>query len=128
MIAIIFPTDWSVYFLINFFSAESTSEKIAQGEKQLGDQIRAILKHYQQDDPVGLPGAPVPDPMPVPDMKHSFSVYTMTFKEIQVYGLSKFRIENIKSELALMQVGTKSKILIPRENKISYRQIYFLNI
>ena len=92
---------------ISFFSGESTSEKIAQGEKRLGDQIRAILKHYQQDDPVGLPGAPVPDPMPVPDMKHSFSMYTMTFKKIQVYGLSKFRIENIKSELALMQVRKK---------------------
>lgn len=70
----------------------------------MGDQIRAILKHYQQDDPVGLPGAPIPDPMPVPDMKHSFSVYTMTFKEMQVYGLSKFRIEHMTSELALMQV------------------------
>ena len=65
------------------------------------------MKHYQQNDPVGLPGTSVPDPMPVPDMKHSFSMYTMNFKEIEVIGLSKFRIQQIKSELALMQVRDK---------------------
>ena len=81
-----------------------TSEQIAQGEKQLGDQIRSILKHYQQADPVGLPGAPIPDPMAVPDMKHSFSMYTMYMYSIQVYGLSRFRIVRMESELAKMQV------------------------
>ncbi|XP_015599884.1 uncharacterized protein LOC107269941 [Cephus cinctus] len=84
--------------------------KLAEGEKRLGDQIRAILKHYQQTDPVGFPGAPIPDPMPVPDMKHSFSIYTMNFKEINVYGLSKFRIDNILSELKLMQVSVSISI------------------
>ncbi|KAG7199805.1 hypothetical protein KM043_000467 [Ampulex compressa] len=82
----------------------SEETDIATGERKLGDHIRAILKHYQQEDPVGLPGAPIPDPMPVPDMKHSFSMYTMNFKRVQVYGLSKFRIERVESELALMQV------------------------
>lgn len=94
----------------SYTRGDSTAENIAQGEKRLGDQIRTILKHYQQDDPVGLPGAPVPDPMPVPDMKHSFSVYTMTFKEMQVFGLSKFRIERMTSELALMQVSVRLRI------------------
>lgn len=85
-------------------SDDDVEAKLAQGEKRLGDQIRLILKHYQQPDPLGLPGAPIPDPMSVPDMKHSFSIYTMNFKEIKVYGLSKFRIEHVRSELALMQV------------------------
>ncbi|KYN06157.1 PREDICTED: uncharacterized protein LOC108783225 [Cyphomyrmex costatus] len=89
---------------------KKTAAQIAAGEQRLGDQIRAILKHYQQDDPVGLPGAPIPDPMPVPDLKHSFSVYTMNFKQISVYGLSKFRIEHIESELARMQVSVAVKI------------------
>lgn len=83
---------------------------MSAGEQRLGDQIRAILKHYQQDDPVGLPGAPIPDPMPVPDMKHSFSMYTMNFKQINVYGLTKFRIEHVESELALMQVSVAVRI------------------
>ncbi|XP_043257084.1 uncharacterized protein LOC122399994 [Colletes gigas] len=87
-----------------------TTSQIAFGEKRLGDHIRAILKHYQQDDPVGLPGAPVPDPMPVPDMKHSFSMYTMNFKQVNVYGLSKFRIVRMESELSLMQVSVALSI------------------
>ncbi|OXU19729.1 hypothetical protein TSAR_002046 [Trichomalopsis sarcophagae] len=86
-------------------AATSTSAQIAQGEKRLGDQIRAILKHYQQPDPIGLPGAPIPDPMDVPNMKQSFSMFTMNLNSIKVYGLSKFRIEHIRSELALMQVS-----------------------
>lgn len=83
---------------------------MAAGEQRLGDQIRAILKHYQQDDPIGLPGAPIPDPMPVPDMKHSISMYTMNFKNINVYGLTKFRIKHVESELARMQVCVAVRI------------------
>lgn len=81
-----------------------TAAQIAVGEKRLEDHVRAILKHYQQSDPVGLPGAPIPDPMSAPDMKYSFSMYTMNFKQMNIYGLSKFRIVNAESELALMQV------------------------
>lgn len=73
-------------------------------EKKVSDQILQILEHYKQEDPVGLPGAPIPDPMPIPDMKHSFSVATMNFKTVNVYGLSKFRIEHIRSNLADMKV------------------------
>ncbi|XP_003708008.1 uncharacterized protein LOC100880845 [Megachile rotundata] len=92
------------------FGKNDTAAQIALGEKRLGDHIRTILKHYQQDDPVGLPGAPIPDPMPVPDMKHSFSIYTMNFKEVNVYGLTKFRIVHMESELALMQVSVTLSI------------------
>ncbi|OAD59075.1 hypothetical protein WN48_09384 [Eufriesea mexicana] len=94
----------------NSTGKNDTAAQIALGEKRLGDHIRAILKHYQQDDPIGIPGAPIPDPMPVPDMKHSFSIYTMNFKQVNVYGLSKFRIVNAESELALMQVSVTLSI------------------
>ncbi|KOX74200.1 hypothetical protein WN51_13551 [Melipona quadrifasciata] len=89
----------------NSIGKNDTAAEITLGEKQLEDHIRAILKHYQQEDPIGLPGLPIPDPMPVPDMKHSFSMYTMNFKKVNVYDLSKFRIVNMDSELALMQVS-----------------------
>ncbi|KAI4492415.1 hypothetical protein M0804_002206 [Polistes exclamans] len=123
---------YQLFFLLfcsSFFvcQAEDTkvnateAEQLAAGEKRLGDHIRAILKHYQQHDPVGLPGAPIPDPMPVPDMKHSFSMYTMTFKQINVYGLSKFRIEHLKSELALMQVSAALSI-----TRLDIRGLYTL--
>ena len=87
-------------------NGETSSEEnvSAVAEKKVSDQIRAILEHYKQEDPVGIPGAPIPDPMPIPDMKHSFSVATMHFKTVHVYGLSLFRIDHIKSDLAAMQV------------------------
>ncbi|XP_043803519.1 uncharacterized protein LOC122720703 [Apis laboriosa] len=87
-----------------------TAAQIILGEKRLEDHVRAILKHYQQNDPVGLPGAPIPDPMSAPDMKYSFSMYTMNFKQMNIYGLSKFRIVNAESELALMQVSVTLNI------------------
>ncbi|XP_046416694.1 uncharacterized protein LOC124177860 [Neodiprion fabricii] len=83
---------------------DEDKDKLAEGEKRIRDQIRVILEHYQQEDPIGLPGAPIPDPMNVPDMKNSFSVYTMEFKDIQVYGLAKFRIHQIHANIAAMQV------------------------
>jgi hypothetical protein len=94
------------------FSVSSTSENTETsgnitvlGEQKLSDQVRLILNHYKQEDPVGLPGAPVKDPMPIPDMKHSFTYATMHFKSAHVQGLSRFRIQHIKSDLAAMQVG-----------------------
>ncbi|PSN43110.1 hypothetical protein C0J52_10472 [Blattella germanica] len=57
------------------------------GEKKLSDQIRAILEHYKQEDPVGIPGAPIPDPMPIPDMTHSFSLSVgMRINKLEILG------------------------------------------
>ncbi|XP_057323669.1 uncharacterized protein LOC130666574 [Microplitis mediator] len=101
---------------------DDTKMKIAQGEKKLGDQIRLILKHYQQPDPIGLPGAPISDPMEIPEMKYSFSMYTMVLKSSKMYGLSKFRIEHVHSELALMQVSASLSI-----ETIDVRGVYTLS-
>ncbi|XP_058788883.1 uncharacterized protein LOC131662910 [Phymastichus coffea] len=90
--------------------AEAEREQLALGERQLGEQIKAILKHYQQADPVGLPGAPVPDPMDVPPMRHSFSMFSMDLRAIKLHGLSRFRIEHARSELALMQASVGLRI------------------
>lgn len=38
-------------------------------ENVLSNQIIALLEHYKQKDPLGIPGAPVPDPFPVPYTK-----------------------------------------------------------
>lgn len=107
--------------MIYLISVSSASEDTSQGaeeqtnvtllgEQKLSDQVRLILNHYKQEDPVGLPGAPVSDPMPIPDMKHSFTYATMHFKSAHVHGLSRFRIQHIKSNLAAMQVCTPVRI------------------
>jgi hypothetical protein len=108
--------------LINLISVSSTREDISEevaalsnvtvlGEQKLSDQVRLILNHYKQEDPVGLPGAPVSDPMPIPDMKHSFTYATMHFKSAHVHGLSRFRIQHIKSDLAALKVGNLLRVL-----------------
>lgn len=73
-------------------------------QKRMSEQIMQILEHYKQDDPVGLPNVPVPDPMLIPDMKHSFSVATMNFKNASVHGLSSFRIQKMESNIPEMEV------------------------
>lgn len=73
-------------------------------EKKFLEQLLQILDHYKQPDPVGLPNIPIPDPMFIPDMKHSFSVATMNFKNVSVHGLPVFRVEKIESNIAAMEV------------------------
>jgi hypothetical protein len=114
--------------VIYLISVSSTSEEISEeveslsnvtivGEQKLSDQVRLILDHYKQEDPVGLPGAPISDPMPIPDMKHSFTYATMHFKSAHVHGLSRFRIEHIKSDLAALQVGNLLRVLFISQRK-----------
>jgi Haemolymph juvenile hormone binding protein (JHBP) len=86
----------------------------SSAERDLAAQLRSLVEHYKGDDPVGIPGAPIPDPVDVPDMKRSFTVTSMDFKKIKVYGLSKFRFQRIKLDLAALQteVGVKISTLL----------------
>jgi len=72
---------------------------------KLSEQIRKILKHYQHPDPVGFPGAPIPDPLSIPPMNKDFGVAFMTFKNMTVHGLSKFKVENVNTDLKNMRVS-----------------------
>lgn len=73
-------------------------------EKRLSTQIFAMIEHYKQTDPVGLPGVPIPDPMALPDIKQSFSLTTLNMQKVMSHGLSKFRIKHIKTDLKELQV------------------------
>jgi hypothetical protein len=75
----------------------------ASAERDLAAQLRTLVEHYKGDDPIGIPGAPIPDPVDVPDMKRSFTITSMDFKKIKVFGLSKFRFQRIKLDLAALQ-------------------------
>ncbi|KAL4705649.1 hypothetical protein ACJJTC_011211 [Scirpophaga incertulas] len=88
--------------------AEDTAdsdEVLATGEKKLSGNILDILEHFKQPNPVGLPGANVPEPFPVPDMKQTVTFgTTVYFKNTAVYGISKFRIVYINAEIGAMEV------------------------
>lgn len=83
---------------------EKGEEEMDPVQKKTMEQILQILEHYKQEDPVGLPNAPVQDPMEIPDLSKFFSLQKMEFKSVKVYGLSKFRIVHIRSNLADMEV------------------------
>lgn len=80
-------------------------EKLAS----LSGKIRDVVEHFKQVDPVGIPGAPIQDPMAIPDMKHSKAFMTMTLFNSTVHGLSKFRIDQVYSNLAVMQAQVALK-------------------
>ncbi|KAM3961243.1 LOW QUALITY PROTEIN: uncharacterized protein ACR2FA_004791 [Aphomia sociella] len=88
-------------------SEQTTTDslELEAGEKKMSDSLLEILEHYKKPDPVGLPGAKVPDPYSVPDMKQSLAFGTVLyFKNTAVYGISKFRIVYINAEIAAMEV------------------------
>lgn len=71
---------------------------------KLSEQIRKILKHYQKPEPEGFPGAPIPDPLSIPPMKKEFGLADMTFTNMTVHGLSKFKVERVETDLKKMEV------------------------
>ncbi|XP_045482041.1 uncharacterized protein LOC123686103 [Harmonia axyridis] len=83
-----------------------TTEIIPQEDflsgRNISDDILLILDHYKQNDPVGLPGAAVPDPLSVPSFSHKFQIGRMHFENVKIYGLKKFRINFMKANLAKM--------------------------
>nr|XP_019542053.2 uncharacterized protein LOC109412868 [Aedes albopictus] len=92
-------------------SPEDVDKHNQQAEESLiSAQLFAVIDLYKQEDPVGLPGATVPDPMPIPEIKQSFSIAKMHMKNVLAYGLSKFRIKMFKTELNTMKVQTGVQI------------------
>ncbi|CAB3374289.1 Hypothetical predicted protein [Cloeon dipterum] len=89
-------------------------EAEAAGEKDIASQLRSIVEHYKNEDPVGLPGAPIPDPVDVPDFKFKVLTVTLECKRVKCYGLSKFRFQRIKLDLTALQaeVGVKIAALV----------------
>lgn len=81
-------------------------------ESQMSGQIIALLEHYKQKDPVGLPGAPVPDPLPVPYVKQSMGMATLTMKNAQMYGLSKFRIKSVAVDVNQLTVENEQIFVV----------------
>ncbi|KAF7275737.1 hypothetical protein GWI33_011321 [Rhynchophorus ferrugineus] len=73
-------------------------------EKKLSEYVNVILEHYKQENPVGIPGTPIPDPLPIPPLSQSFSVGRMNFRDMQLYGLKKFKVDHVVANLADMNV------------------------
>lgn len=67
-------------------------------------QFFALIEHFKQADPVGLPGAPVPDPFTVPDVSKSIGMGTLKMKNTLAYGLSRFRVKSFLLDVKELMV------------------------
>lgn len=78
-------------------------------ENQLSAQIYALIEHYKQTDPLGIPGSPIPDPFPVPEVQKSLGFGTLTMRNALAYGFSKFRIKSIDLNVKSLTVSNSSR-------------------
>uniref|UniRef100_A0A6B2EAR1 Putative hemolymph juvenile hormone binding protein n=1 Tax=Phlebotomus kandelakii TaxID=1109342 RepID=A0A6B2EAR1_9DIPT len=85
-------------------STPVTGQNAKVAESRLSAQIFAVIDHYKQPDPIGLPGAPVPDPMKIPPIKKTLTMTTLQMENVLAYGLSKFRIKFVKMDMKEMRV------------------------
>jgi hypothetical protein len=78
-----------------------------QLDAQMAQRVRALIKHFKQDDPVGIPsemGNIIHDPMPIPNLDKTFSGAKMKFEDLMLHGLSKFRLDYISVTLNDLKV------------------------
>uniref|UniRef100_A0A1A9V880 Uncharacterized protein n=1 Tax=Glossina austeni TaxID=7395 RepID=A0A1A9V880_GLOAU len=72
-------------------------------ENRLAAQLFAVLEHYKQEDPVGIPGFPISDPFEMPNVKQSLGMANLNMMKIKAYGLSSFRLTSVKVDLKDMK-------------------------
>lgn len=66
-------------------------------------QIYEIIEHFKQQDPIGLPLIPLPDPADIPDINQTVSTAKLQMFKPKLYGVSKFRIQNFDFEIKEMK-------------------------
>ncbi|XP_028128004.2 uncharacterized protein LOC114324383 [Diabrotica virgifera virgifera] len=94
----------------NTLEKTETAANATLPEKKISEIIFAILQHYKQADPLGIPGVPIPDPMPIPDMSKSFPFGRMFLKDSNLFGLKNFRIEHVSANISEMKVRASLSI------------------
>ncbi|CAK1548667.1 unnamed protein product [Leptosia nina] len=91
-------------------------------ERKISEYIVQILDHFKEPDPVGLPGAKIPDPYHVPDLKKYLALGgSIAFKNTAIYGISKFRILYVSVEASKMKATAAIQV-----DKIHARGNYVL--
>ncbi|KAH8409383.1 hypothetical protein KR222_002182, partial [Zaprionus bogoriensis] len=90
------------------------AHSIEASKNGVAAQMLVLLEHYKQKDPVGVPFAPVQDPMDVPEMAKSLGMANLKMHGSKAYGLSKFRIDTINVDFKAMKASEpESHPIIP---------------
>ncbi|XP_047521225.1 uncharacterized protein LOC125060386 [Pieris napi] len=99
------------FFLIFYYfhsgdsqDAVTKSSLSVEEEERLSEFIANAIDHFKKPDPVGLPGAKIPDPYHVPEIKKSLPLGgSIVFKNTSLYGISKFRVLYVNVEAGKME-------------------------
>lgn len=68
-------------------------------EDPMGQQLFAVIEHFKDPDPIGLP-FPIPDPIEANQtIEQNINIGKLVMKDVKVYGVSKFRIQNVTIEM-----------------------------
>ncbi|KAH8378493.1 hypothetical protein KR093_011663, partial [Drosophila rubida] len=84
---------------------ENDAHNVKATENRVAAQIEAVLEHFKQEDPVGLPIVDIPDPMDCPDVAKGVGVGTLNMMQLKAHGLSKFRITMINIDMKDMRAS-----------------------
>lgn len=69
-------------------------------ESPMGKQLFAIIDHFKDPDPIGLPIVPIPDPIESNQpVEQNINVGKLVMRDVKVYGVSQFRIQNVTVEM-----------------------------
>lgn len=83
-------------------SLSSTTTKIVNN---LSDQIRGILQHFGEPEPIGFPNQTIlPDSLDVPNVTQDLGIGTGQYYNMTVYGLANFTVESINMLLDQLEV------------------------
>ncbi|XP_050538459.1 neurofilament heavy polypeptide-like [Daktulosphaira vitifoliae] len=106
------PSSDQTDIVITATKADDTNVNVSSNmvKEKLSEQIRKVLLHYQRPDPIGFPGAPIPESLSIPPMRKNFGMADMTFTNMTIHGLSKFTVERVNTDLDNMQVYVLLKI------------------
>lgn len=71
---------------------------------RMSELIKRFLEHFKNPNSVNMP-LPVPDPLPMPDRVYQLLAKVST-TNVQAFGVSRLKIENLTSDIVEMKVGT----------------------
>lgn len=103
-VSVIFLLVISVMTAVDPKAAEAIQDQFALNpNKSVSAMVQEILEHYKQADPIGIPSAPIPEPLLIPPMAHSLSMAKLNMVDIKMFGISKFRVNHVYVDLAQMK-------------------------
>jgi len=73
-------------------------------ELSIDEKIRRIVEHFKQDDPLGIPGVPIPDPKEIPDIEKDITGAKVILTDAKMHDMSKFRIDYVRTDLKDLKV------------------------